>query len=1150
MADDFVEEYKIKTDESIARLRDLVNSLTNYNKAIDNVTRANLQFNAQGQIARATMRGLVDSSTAMTAAFIENEKGSRLVSLGFERIRGSSEAATRAIMRQWEEAKKLNNAFDAKRNFLPPSQRELDARAGSDMASIINKEERERREARERQRRMAGIESRAWEENARRDARRVGANPDFQEAIRLNREMEAEEERRAERDRRAFRLRIERRRERDREAREEARRAAEEEIHVQQMRGRNAAAFGASLGAGAPNFSALGRSLHSTRLGVSGNFALGLGAGAVGAGLDKLVNVARDGADDAVEFNKQLALIQTITKDGSSTTDKWASSLRSLAREFNASEIDVAAGAYQALSNQIIKGVDDLEFMRQALILAKATNATTAESVNALSSIMNSYGMRVGEAASLSDKLFKAVDLGNFKLSDVANSMGRVTAMAAPLGISISEVLASIETATIKGLSPDEVLSSVSNLYSEMLKPSEQLAASMKRLGFETAQQGISTLRYSGFLKAVIEDSKKYGVSVAELFPNIRGLREALLEANDGFVKFNENLRQTEKSANDATKALGEVERAAGYRTTQALNSLKISAESVWTGFLGTSDQVLRFISELDKKGFQGALLDSTPSEQGRIDAEQAASLRIAQSQGKFPSIEQPLESSDMLLASMGITPLSQALVNSKSFEDIFKERQLKIAQVRTAQNLAHQDDISGIKRSTAEYLNGMEKRRESSEEVIAKLAQSQKKAQLEAALKVATPEQATRLLEEHMTGLASDSEAAFAGASKLKGKSFLNDKGLDDARRMLAELVEMRAAARDKAIATADKGEAFAAVTGGPGARGAVIKAEEALVEAKQKQVDLEQKIQALMKQRAEQERAVEKERIAFLEKEALVRDLKAKADKMAGDPSTNPILVGAAQAEVIAAQQALMDSKPTPSGHLTVEAGRAAWLERKKQLQAIEDADRERHKGFRSGSSTDRAHAAGAYNVLNNLYRSTMDAPWDIDSEGEMGRGMPWLLGPLASLRAAAGISDFGPMPKMTLEERKKKAAEAATAAGGFIGRGSTSMTGMVPTAFDEIEAQAAKTVPALKGVINVLGDLEAAAADFGATQDASKLQTPLSLDYGSYQATQRGGNNVTNVGGINITVRGGNTAPETVQKIGRGLKRGMRRGTIRIQ
>jgi len=241
--------------------------------------------------------------------------------------------------------------------------------------------------------------------------------------------------------------------------------------------------------------------------------------------ISKLTNALLAGVQASIEYEKTLARIQTIA--GAEVTDigTLGDSVRALADEFGRPVTEVAAAQYELLSNQIGNVAQSADVMRSALKLANVTGAETPDAVNAISSVLNSYNLATSDAADVSAKLFRAVDLGRFKLDEIANSLGRVTVPAAQLGVSFDEVAASLATLTVTGIPADEAMTLLSNTMRGLLKPTKDMKKVFDQLGVSSAEAGIQAFGFQGFLEKITAVSGDTASEITQLTENIRVAR-------------------------------------------------------------------------------------------------------------------------------------------------------------------------------------------------------------------------------------------------------------------------------------------------------------------------------------------------------------------------------------------------------------------------------------------------------------------------------------------------------------------------------------------------------------------------------------------------------------------------------------------------
>lgn len=245
----------------------------------------------------------------------------------------------------------------------------------------------------------------------------------------------------------------------------------------------------------------------------------------------------------AHDFEISLAEITTIGQGVFTTIDNTADAVLGLSEKFGLPALKVAEGLYQTLSNQVTTAANATKFLDDALGLSIAAVSSTSAAVNALSSIINSYGLSAANAGDLSAKLFKIVELGRLRLEDIGNSLGRVTVVAAELGVSFDEVGAAIAAITVQGVKPAEALTQISSVMQALIKPSEALKATLANLGFTDVQAAIqATGGVFNLLKKIIDSTGGSLEVLGEEFRNVRALRGVLgLLANDA-DSFNKSL--------------------------------------------------------------------------------------------------------------------------------------------------------------------------------------------------------------------------------------------------------------------------------------------------------------------------------------------------------------------------------------------------------------------------------------------------------------------------------------------------------------------------------------------------------------------------------------------------------------------------------
>ena len=150
--------------------------------------------------------------------------------------------------------------------------------------------------------------------------------------------------------------------------------------------------------------------------------------------------MALKGVKDFMEFEKKMAEVFTLMPTMTKEAEKAMSDdMRRLATTMGVDVIDATNALYQAISAGVPKenAADFLEIAAKAAIAGVSDLET---SVAALTTIINGYSMDMGEATRVSDTLFSVVKIGVTNFTELGQNIGKVTPLAAELGISIEEV--------------------------------------------------------------------------------------------------------------------------------------------------------------------------------------------------------------------------------------------------------------------------------------------------------------------------------------------------------------------------------------------------------------------------------------------------------------------------------------------------------------------------------------------------------------------------------------------------------------------------------------------------------------------------------------------------------------------------------------
>lgn len=241
----------------------------------------------------------------------------------------------------------------------------------------------------------------------------------------------------------------------------------------------------------------------------------------------KTLAVVRESVGDALEVNEKLATIEAITNAGAKGVDELRNSFGRLATEAGRGPKELADAYYLIASNTQDASVN-MNILNTAAKASAVGLGNTADIARLLTGVINAYGKENITAAQAADQLFVAVRDGGAEAAEMASVLGRVTALAAEMGVSFKDALTFIATFTRLGVHADEAVTALRASLNNILKDGagSQAAKQLKLLG-SSVDEVRASIREKGFTAAMldlIKLTKGDEEALKNIFGNVRGL--------------------------------------------------------------------------------------------------------------------------------------------------------------------------------------------------------------------------------------------------------------------------------------------------------------------------------------------------------------------------------------------------------------------------------------------------------------------------------------------------------------------------------------------------------------------------------------------------------------------------------------------------
>lgn len=291
------------------------------------------------------------------------------------------------------------------------------------------------------------------------------------------------------------------------------------------------------------------------------------------------------------DMDTAMRNIWTIVDTNEQGLARYQQQIVQLSRTVPQTQKQLAEGFYQLVSASI-NAADAMYVLEVASKAASAGMTSTYTAVDAITTVINAYGLEASKAGIIADIMFKAVEKGKLTFEQLAGSMGGVISTAAAAGVSFEEVAGAFATMTRTGISADEASTALNSTLMQLISPSSEAAVAAKELGIEW---NLSALESKG-LVGVLQDLERATGGNAELInmfvPNVRAMKGVLnltrndvkdfaadvLTMNDALGKADEAFEKQAGSVNNSFQlmknAMSEWGIAMGRSTEPAVRSL------------------------------------------------------------------------------------------------------------------------------------------------------------------------------------------------------------------------------------------------------------------------------------------------------------------------------------------------------------------------------------------------------------------------------------------------------------------------------------------------------------------------------------------------------------------------------------------------
>ena len=301
---------------------------------------------------------------------------------------------------------------------------------------------------------------------------------------------------------------------------------------------------------------------------------LALGAGAISLGKEAFTEYRA--------FEKGVRQVYTMIP-GASKQARAAmeADITRVQETYGVAGTESAKSFYEALSSGVsVDGAGAFVNVASKAAVAGLTDNLTA--IDALTTATNAYAATNLTASEAADSLFVGVAAGKMSFEELSQNLSDVLPLAAPLGISIDQVSASLATMTLQGIPVAQATTYMRSAMSELSLEGTKSATMFTQATGKSFKQFIADGgTVGGAMEVLRKKTAEMGQEVTAAFGSQEAGSAALTLSGSNLTVFNDILDQTINKAGAVDRTFAEIAESADFKWNKSMQELKVALRDV-----------------------------------------------------------------------------------------------------------------------------------------------------------------------------------------------------------------------------------------------------------------------------------------------------------------------------------------------------------------------------------------------------------------------------------------------------------------------------------------------------------------------------------------------------------------------------------------
>lgn len=280
-------------------------------------------------------------------------------------------------------------------------------------------------------------------------------------------------------------------------------------------------------------------------------------------------------ATAGIQFEDGMAKVSTIADTTQVPLGDLKKGILELSDQTGISSVEIANNVYDAISAGQKTG-DAVNFVSNSTKLAKAGFAEAGQSLDLLTTILNSYELEAKDVTKVNDTLIQTQNLGKVTVGELSSSMGKIIPTAKQYGVNLTQVATGYALMTSKGIKSAESTTYMNSMLDELGKNGTKASKALKEASGKSFPELIKSGKSLGDILSIMDKhAKESGKSLSDMFGSSEGAKAGIVLSTNAGKSFNDMLGQMKTSAGATETAFKKVNSTTGQDLKKSLNLAK-----------------------------------------------------------------------------------------------------------------------------------------------------------------------------------------------------------------------------------------------------------------------------------------------------------------------------------------------------------------------------------------------------------------------------------------------------------------------------------------------------------------------------------------------------------------------------------------------